>query len=186
MRRALPVAAAVFAASLAACSSSPSNLSVPVDNAPFASIDAANEVDGGAAAPACNAIANQAADVAYQFSSDTAPVGSGGTVADGTYALSSAVVYPSNAGDAGLNASASITLSVSGSTWQLSSREAEQASTLSATFAPSGTSFTLTETCPTDEPLLSGTFTASAGQIVLASTTTDGNVTTTTVTTYTK
>jgi hypothetical protein len=118
----------------------------------------------------CNTITNSGSDISGQSSTATAPTPTGGTITDGTYVLSSVVAYLPFAEDAGAG-TLSGTIIVSGSTWQIVGNAIGDTEPGSFTFQPSGTSFTLTETCPGTESV-TGTYTASTTQIILYKSTT--------------
>jgi hypothetical protein len=141
----------------------------------------------------CNALTTAGApDVPGVFSGQPVPVASGGTIADGTYVLTADVTYPPqlppDAGAFVLGLSAAKVL-VSGSTWQLAesfgsevtTADGGQAWTMDAgaldagnsnyrttlSFAASGDSFTLTQTCGSGKLVEIGTYTATPTEIVL-------------------
>lgn len=118
--------------------------------------DADAPSDAGADAPvdantgACNTLTDVGPQVSYVSSSDPAPVAAGGTILDGTYALTSIVAYTTSsvtfpAGTA--------TISISGSTVQSVTHSAgnNAKQTQTGTFTTSGTDFTITTTCSTNK-----------------------------------
>jgi hypothetical protein len=141
----------------------------------------------------CNALTTAGAPYSpLVLSSQPVPAAEGGTVSDGTYVLTSQVLYTSHGtGDASALGTLAEKISVSGSTWQaaLSYQYAggpvtgadggllwtleggTSASTATLTFAAKGGSFTLTQTCGTGSLSQSGTYTATPTEIVLIDTT---------------
>jgi hypothetical protein len=153
---AVTAASAALVATLVACSSSSST-----------PIDLSNE-DSGAAPDAspviCNMLANTAPVAQVTTSTDAPPTPTGGTIVPGTYYGTSFVVY---VGDAGLPPDSLGTESVtyqfaSNGDVQVSENDARGDTTATATFATSGTSLTITDTCP-DDSSDEGTYSVTTG-----------------------
>ncbi len=131
--------------------------------------DSGTSITDGASgdAGACNTLANSGAPVQLMTSGAEPPSGTGGTVVNGTYTLTSIVLYD-GLQDAGMSPAASLTISISGDTVQsIASTSGQPAVVETSTFTTSGTSFTLTQTCPGGGNVQTGTFTATATMLTL-------------------
>ena len=127
-----------------------------------------------AGSPSCNTLDDDAATVMLQISADTPPVGTGGAVSDGAYALSGFTLYDAALAGSGISQAISIEVVISGATWQLATSGASSvlgAAAQTATFMPSGSMFQLAPTCPAGGQGLAGTYTATASSLTLLGTT---------------
>jgi hypothetical protein len=138
---------------------SPANDAAPVSTSTPPQDAAPVEIflDGG---PVCNTLTAAAPLVNYSLSDQASPAAAatGGTIADGTYYLTSYTIYGAGSVGGGFtaNQATSVTLSIAGSAWtqvQVYSIE-NTMSTVSTNFtaALSGTALTLTPTCPQGAP----------------------------------
>lgn len=118
----------------------------------------------GEAATACNMLANSAQAITYSQVSQNPPTPQGGTMADGTYAMTAATIYTGPNGPSGPSGMSQTTIQVTGSTIQIVSNG--QPPTRTVTLATSGTSFTATDTCP-DSKVTHGSYTATATSILI-------------------
>ena len=137
--------------------------------------DAEITIDAG---PACNDLAAAAPSVDYSLSDQgSPPAATGGTIADGTYYLTSYTIYGAGSVGGGFvaNQATSVTLVVAGASWtqvQVYSIE-NTVSTVSTnlTAAVSGTAIALTPSCPQGAPATNGTYDATATAIQLVTST---------------
>ena len=150
-------------------------------------VDGAFSMDSaGLGKTVCNSLVNVASPVTVTVTGGTAPVGTGGTVANGTYTVTSAMVIDGDLVDAGLPASmARTTFSISASTIGTVTTSSGQTTTAEATFATVGRNFTLTPTCPAGGMVETGTYTATATTLTLLEQTSVGHSMATSVTTLT-
>jgi hypothetical protein len=118
----------------------------------------------------CNSVVRKAKLVPATMSSATPPTAKGGSIADGTYVLTSYVIYSAMAmADGGSMGAESETASISGSTWQVIGGDGQSDVASTQTFtASSGDAFLLKTSCG-DAASLSGTYTATASEILLIS-----------------
>jgi hypothetical protein len=136
------------------------------DASPTPSVDAGViTVDAG---PACNDLAATAPPVNYTLSSQGSPAAvTGGTIADGTYDLTSYTIYGAGSVGGGFvaNQATSVTLVVAGTSWnQVQVFDIENTtSTVSTNWAAavSGTAITLTPSCPQGAPATDATYEAT-------------------------
>jgi hypothetical protein len=143
------------------------------DASPAPSVDAGViTVDAG---PACNGLAASAPPVNYTLSSQGSPAAvTGGTVADGTYDLTSYTIYGAGSVGGGFvaNQATSVTLVIAGTSWnQVQVFDIENTtSTVSTNWAAavSGTSaITLTPSCPQGAPATNATYEATDSALQL-------------------
>jgi len=134
-------------------------------------IDGATPEDGGSSADApaeaatvCNMLANSASVITYSQVSQNPPTPQGGTMVDGTYAMTDASIYTGPNGPSGPSGMSQTTIQVTGSTIQIVSNG--QPPTRTVTLATSGTSFTATDTCP-DAKVTHGSYTATPTSILI-------------------
>lgn len=139
-------------------------------------IDGAPPDDGGSpgedaapdapaeAATVCNTLANTASPITYDQMNQDPPTPQGGTMVDGTYAMTAASIYTGPNGPSGPSGMAQTTIQVSGTTIQIV--EVGQPPTRTVTLATSGTSFTATDTCP-DAKVTQGSYTATPTSILI-------------------
>jgi hypothetical protein len=180
-----------------ACSSAP-DVSAPADAAASdasSPTDAASRIDASDASPpaadapddaplTCNALVNSAPTITVEQVASDPPSPQGGTVADGTYAMTAAVIYTGAAGPSGPSGTAQTTLQISGSTIQVAN--AGQPATRTVTFTISGTGIDSVDTCPdTDERPATYTATPTSLVVELAAGTDDAGARTL-VETFTK
>ncbi|HEY8087251.1 MAG TPA: hypothetical protein VIF09_05390 [Polyangiaceae bacterium] len=144
----------------AACSSASSG--PPAD---AGSEKAAPSEAGADAAPACNTLANVATTVTTAQIAADPPALQGGTIADGTYVLTSVAIDTGPAGPAGASGTDRVTIEVAGSTIQEVSDGPPVTRTV--TLTTSGSQFTATDTCP-DTTVVQGTYSATATTLVVA------------------
>lgn len=161
----------VAALTLAAGCSSSSGGSTPPDaggdrddaseavDAPAEAADAPHE-----AASACNMLANSAQVITTRQVSQDPPMPQGGTMVDGTYAMTDVSIYTGPSGPSGPSGTTQTTIQVTGNTIQVVSTG--QPTTRSVTLAISGTGFTATDTCP-DSNVTQGSFTATPTTILI-------------------
>jgi hypothetical protein len=170
---------AIFAA---ACSSSSNPTTT--DNAD-ASADGGEERDTGAnldssspdssdaseasitptdAGPTCNALPNAAPPVTVTEIASQPPAAQGGTIADGTYFLTSATIYTGEGGATGSVGSGQSTVTISGTTVQMAT--SGEPTTRTVTLITNGTTFTATDTCP-DSSVATGSYSATASTLVI-------------------
>jgi hypothetical protein len=165
---------AACTALLAACSSSSVSATDGGDDGGTDAADASfSDTVAPADAPAdtigdAPAVCNTLVDVApvvtvTQVASDP-PAPLGGTIADGTYAMTDVTIYTGPQGPTGPTGSAQTTIQVSGSTVQVVSSGAPPTRTV--TLAISGSAFTSTDSCP-DTKVSQGHYTATATSLVI-------------------
>ncbi|HEX8791718.1 MAG TPA: hypothetical protein VF765_12270 [Polyangiaceae bacterium] len=118
----------------------------------------------GEAATVCNMLANSASVITVQQVSQDAPMPQGGTMVDGTYAMTDVSIYTGPTGPSGPSGMTQTTIQIAGSTIQIASNG--QPPTRTVTLATSGTSFTATDTCP-DSHVTHGSYTATATTILI-------------------
>ena len=116
------------------------------------------------AAPSCNALANAAPIVSVEQGASDPPAPQGGTVVDGTYWLTAAVVYTGPSGPTGMTGTAQTTLLVQGGTVQMATSGTP--ATRTVTFTTSGTDLDSVDTCPDTDSRSSG-YTATASTLVV-------------------
>ena len=133
----------------------------------------------------CQDVPDDGMNVSYQAGTGTPPAAAGGTIASGTYTLTSEVTYA--AGEAGLPLSSlgtiRSTLVVVGSTVSayVFASVAGSGTTANSTFTTNGTELTLVDTCPDTASTTVG-YTATATTVALINLDASGD---TTVSTYT-
>lgn len=162
-----------------ACSSSSATTSdaghstSPVDGGVTGGGDASDD-----APPPCNSLAASAPVVNYSLSNDGTPAAqTGGTIADGTYYLTSYTIYGAGSVGGGFTAdqATSLTVQVSGQTWnQIQVFQIEgTTATVTTNYALSTTtsSLSLTPSCPAGADPVSGTFTATATDLQVVTST---------------
>ncbi|MGH7435781.1 MAG: hypothetical protein ACRENE_08905 [Polyangiaceae bacterium] len=164
---------AMFAVCLAcvtpACSSSSS--SSPSDSGAGTGDDAAPEGGGPAGGDAgddgsaiCTTLANPAPLVTIVQVASAPPAFQGGTVVDGTYALTSEAIYTGAGGATGPMGTASITIQFKSGTIQVAKDTSPPTSTYA--FAPTGTTYLATARCPAGLGNIAGSYTATATTFV--------------------
>jgi hypothetical protein len=126
---------------------------------PDAAADASAE-----AATVCNMLANSAAPITYSQVNQNPPTPQGGTMVDGTYAMTDASIYTGPNGPSGPSGMSQTTIQVTGSTIQIAS--SGQPTTRTVTLSTIGTRFTATDTCP-DTKVTQGSYTATATTILI-------------------
>jgi hypothetical protein len=164
---------------LAACSSSSSG-SADAGAADSASPDGGGDganTDGG---ETCPSFTNGAQQITDQSGTGAMPVGTGGTIADGTYYATDSKLYPGGTG--AVVRTSRDALAVRGSTMEVHQTDASSDVTATATVTLAGAAITLTFTCP---PSLVGT-TTNATYTATPTTLTLFDGTKNRVTTYTK
>jgi hypothetical protein len=125
----------------------------------------ASSGDAEADAPAaCNTLANGAATIPVEQMAADPPAPQGGAVADGTYTLTSAVIYTGPNGPSGATGTTQTTLQITGATIQVVS--AGDPPTRTVTFTTSGTSLDYADTCP-DTATSTGVYTATPTTFVI-------------------
>jgi hypothetical protein len=132
---------------------------------------------GAGMAPACNQVELNAPDYVISFVAGSPPEPKGGTIADGTYFYSRLVTY----GRAGADIVAGRgKVVLTGTAWEAiedndatTENDVNPSHASSATLDSSGTTFTLTQTCP-EADALAGGYTAEADTLTLYIT--DGGV----------
>jgi hypothetical protein len=133
----------------------------------------------------CQDVPDDGMNIPYQAGTGTPPAAAGGTIASGTYTLTSEVTY--SASEAGLPLSSlgtiRSTLIVLGSTVStyFFASVAGSGMTATSTFTTSGTNLTLVETCPDTASTTVG-YTATATTVAFIDLDTSGD---TTISTYT-
>lgn len=100
---------------------------------------------GGTGGAACNTLSLTGIAIVQTTVTGTAPLPGGGTIADGTYKLTSAAVYSPAVRDPTFNAV--ITLQIAGSQFDEAVIEGGFVGRLTATLSVSGTTLTTTNTC---------------------------------------
>jgi hypothetical protein len=169
MRLASLLGAAAF---LAACSGSSSGTGPAQDGGPEGAATANDAGDAAApphdaqgdAPPACNTLANVAQTVTVQAVAQDPPQSQGGTVADGTYALTDVTLYTGPGGPSGASGHSQVTIQIAGTTIEVVN--AGNPPTQTVTLATSGTAFTATDTCP-DTKVTQGSYTTTATTFVV-------------------
>jgi len=145
-----------------ACSSNSPGESTQTDAGGDAANDAHSLPDTADAAPdappVCNTLPNTASPVPVEQVASDPPAPGGGTVVDGTYALTAAVIYTEQSGPTGASGTTQTTLQIAGDTIQVVS-DGEPA-TRTGTFTTSGTGIQWVGTCP-DMETQPGTYTAT-------------------------
>jgi hypothetical protein len=116
------------------------------------------------AAPVCNTLPNTAPSIPVDQMAAEPPAPQGGTPADGTYALTAAVIYTGAEGPSGASGTAQTTLTITGSTIQVVSTG--EPATRTVTFTTSGTTIDSVDTCP-DTDTRSGGYTATATTFIV-------------------
>ena len=155
-----------------ACSSRSPGDGAHADAGPDGASDARSPEEAGDAAgdaaidapTACNTLANSAAPIPVVEVAADPPAPEGGTVVDGTYALTGAVIYTGSAGPTGTSGTTQTTLEITGSTIQVVSTG--DPTTRTVTFTTSGTSLASVDTCP-DTDSHPGTYTATPTTFVV-------------------
>jgi hypothetical protein len=153
-------------ASIPACSSSSSSASEDAGHpdAPVTSDGGARPDTGTDAEVACNTLANSASVVPVDQIAQDPPTPQGGTIASGTYTMTAVAIYTGAGGPTGQTGTSQTTIQITGDTIQVVS--ASDPATRTVTIAPSGTSFTATDTCP-DTTASQGSYTATASSFVI-------------------
>jgi hypothetical protein len=127
--------------------------------------DAATEATGTTdSTPACNTLTNAAPSVTIDQVAMDPPAPEGGTIADGTYWMTSVAIYTGADGPTGATGAAQTTIAITGATIQVVS--AGEPATRTVTLATSGASYTSTDTCP-DTTIVQGGYTATASTLVI-------------------
>ena len=116
------------------------------------------------AAETCNTLVNSASSVSIEQVASDPPAPQGGTIANGTYTLTAAVIYTGPQGPTGASGTTQTTLQVTGGTIQVVS-DGDPA-TRTVTFTTSGTSLDSVDTCP-DTDTRPGTYTATPTTLVV-------------------
>jgi len=116
------------------------------------------------AATVCNMLTNSATPITYSQVNQNPPVPQGGTMVDGTYAMTDASIYTGPNGPSGPSGMAQTTIQVTGTTIQIV--ESGQPPTRTVTLATIGTRFTATDTCP-DAKVTQGDYTATSTTILI-------------------
>jgi hypothetical protein len=117
--------------------------------------------DGG---QGCNTLVDSAQPVTIAQVAMDPPAPSGGTIADGTYELTGAIVYTGPNGPSGTSGMAQETIAVSGSTVQVVSNGTPARRTV--TLATQSTSFTATDTCP-DSSVTMGSYSVTGSTLLI-------------------
>lgn len=117
------------------------------------------------AATVCNMLANSAQAITYSQVNQDPPTPQGGTMADGTYALTNATIYTGPNGPSGPSGTSQTTIQITSGTIQIV--ESSQPPTRTVTIATSGTSFTATDTCPDATKVTHGSYTATPASILI-------------------
>jgi hypothetical protein len=129
--------------------------------------------DSDTASSACNSLVADGPTLPYTSVAAAAPTPAGGTIADGTYALATMSVYTGVNGSTApvLTSTVSVVMAFAGNTVQEVTVMNGQERRYSAIFSVSGTTITMTDTCPVQgaEPPIQ--FTASATELRLYATT---------------
>ena len=112
----------------------------------------------------CNTLVNSAAVIPVDQVASDPPAPQGGTVVDGTYTQTSAVIYTGQGGPTGASGTTQTTLQVTGGTIQVVSTG--DPATRTVTFTTSGTSLDSVDTCP-DTDTRPGTYTATPTTLVV-------------------
>jgi hypothetical protein len=146
----------------AACSSSSVEASDAGRSDAPPGIDAAPESSAPDAGSICNDLANDAPTITVEEVASDPPAQQGGTIGDGTYFLTAAVIYTGSDGPSGATGTAQTTLEISGSTVQ----QANSGSSTTYTLATSGSNLTATQMCPTAD-VRQATYTATAATLVV-------------------
>ena len=150
-----------------ACSSSSNPPDAPATDA-GSDADARSLLDASDAATdapeACNTLVNSAAVIPVDQVASDPPAPQGGTVVDGTYTQTSAVIYTGQGGPTGASGTTQTTLQVTGGTIQVVSTG--DPATRTVTFTTSGTSLDSVDTCP-DTDTRPGTYTATPTTLVV-------------------
>jgi len=125
--------------------------------------------DGAADAPAeaatvCNMLTNSAAAITYSQVNQNPPTPQGGTIVDGTYAMTDASIYTGPNGPSGPSGMSQTTIQITGSTIQVVS--SGKPTTRTVTLTTSGTSLTATDTCP-DTKVNHGSYTATSTTLLI-------------------
>ena len=144
-----------------ACSSSSPGVSTQTDAGTDAASDAPSlpDTNAGLDAPvACNTLINSASAISIEQVASDPPAPEGGTPANGTYALTAAVIYTGPGGPTGASGTTQTTLQIAGGTIQVVS--SGDPATRTVTFTTSGTSVASVDTCP-DTDTRPGTYTAT-------------------------
>jgi len=116
------------------------------------------------AATACNMLTNSATPITYSQVNQDPPTPQGGTIVDGTYAMTDASIYTGPNGPSGPSGMSQTTIQISGNTIQVVS--SGQPPTRTVTLATSGTSLTATDTCP-DAKVNHGSYTATPTTLLI-------------------
>ncbi len=152
-------------------------------------VDSGSPADVADAPPACNAIADVAALITANQTGANAPTPMGGTIADGTYALTDATVYTGPGGPSGGLGQARVTIQIQGTTVQIvDDGNPSQSKRSTATLTTMGTSFTAIDSCP-DSKAAVGSYTATSTSLLIfqaAGSLPDGGGSETLVETFTK
>jgi hypothetical protein len=125
--------------------------------------DAAADVPAEAAT-ACNMLTNSASVITFSQVNQNPPTPQGGTIVDGTYAMTDASIYTGPNGPSGPSGMSQTTIQITGSTIQVASNG--QPTTRTVTLATSGTSLTATDTCP-DSKVTQGSYTATSTTLLI-------------------
>jgi hypothetical protein len=107
----------------------------------------------GTAVPVCNELELEAPAVGFTYDEAAAPAATGGEIVDGTYFLTAQVMFETASGPTLALGRTSVT--VEGDTWQEVSGDPEEESVnpdrhTTATLSLSGSTFTLSRTCPSE------------------------------------
>jgi hypothetical protein len=132
--------------------------------------DAAQDVTpesggGGDGAPTvCNSIVDVAQTITVLLAgSGLPPTATGGTIVDGTYALTTGVIYGNYNGP---SPHVRVAIQITGSTVQIVDDSAATTKTTTATFMAAGTGITATDTCP-DANVVNEAYTATSTSLVV-------------------
>jgi hypothetical protein len=121
--------------------------------------------DAGDGAVTCNALANTATPVTGAQVAANPPALQGGTVVDGTYALTNLTIYTGPDGPTGSTGMSQTTIEISGATIQVATNGTP--GTRTETFASTaGGTFTATDTCP-DTSAFQGAYSATSTTFVV-------------------
>ena len=116
------------------------------------------------AALACNVLVNSAAVVTVEQVASNPPAPEGGTIVDGIYAMTSAIIYTGPNGPSGATGTGQTTLQVEGNTIQVATTGQPPALTVS--FTTGGTNINAVNTCPDTDPR-PATYTATPTSLVI-------------------
>jgi hypothetical protein len=123
--------------------------------------------DAGTVTGACNDILANGPLVDEVNVSGSAPAGTGGTIADGTYDLTEDRNYVGAAGAGPTGVQLRETLVVSGSELDFLTLSGGKETRQTYTFATSGAGISISKTCPTTAPTQQGQFSLVGSQLIL-------------------